>query len=264
MAQQVGKTGDEGSEERYRAPALDKGLDILEVLAEREGGLTQGEIARELGRKPNEIYRMLDRLVRRGYVLRTETDQYELTLKLFELAYRQSPTQRLASHALPLLRRFTSATGQACHLAVQERGSLTVIAQADAPGYWGFGIRLGSRIGLLDTGSGHVMLAFSSGESRSRMLLEAGYSNASLDEDIAARIDQVRERGYAMMPSMQTEAVYNIAVPLFSGHQHIVAVIACPYLQHLDTDRLPGREEVLVQLQAIAQQLSQTAGSDAP
>lgn len=264
MAQQVGNTGAEGAEDRYRAPALDKGLDILEVLAEREAGLTQGEIARELGRKPNEIYRMLDRLVRRGYVLRTESDQYELTLKLFELAYRQSPTQRLASHALPLLRRFTVATGQACHLAVQERGSLTVIAQADAPGYWGFGIRLGSRIGLLDTGSGHVMLAFSSDESRGRMLHEAGYSNTAFDEDLAARIDRVKQQGYAMMPSLQTEAVYNIAVPLFSGRRQIVAVLACPYLQHLDTDRLPGREAVLAQLQAMTQQLSRPAGSGAP
>ena len=54
--------------ERYRAPALDKGLDILELLSSVDGGLTQSEIAKKLGRSPNEFYRMLDRLVRRGYV----------------------------------------------------------------------------------------------------------------------------------------------------------------------------------------------------
>ncbi len=36
--------------ERYTAPALDKGLDILETLAEAEAGLTQAEIARRLDR----------------------------------------------------------------------------------------------------------------------------------------------------------------------------------------------------------------------
>ena len=56
--------------DRYRAPALDKGLDILELLAGLDGGLTQAEIAKLLGRTPNEFYRMLDRLVRRGYVTR--------------------------------------------------------------------------------------------------------------------------------------------------------------------------------------------------
>lgn len=248
------------SADRYRAPALDKGLDIIEVLAEREAGLSQAEIAKELGRKPNEIYRMLDRLVRRGYVLRTDADQYELTLKLFELAYRQSPTRRLASHALPHMRRFAQVTGQACHLSVQERGSLTVIAQIDAPGYWGFGIRLGSRLGLLDTGSGLVMLAFASAASRDLMMLENSKPSQAVMSELSADIERVRGQHYAMMPSQQTEAVYNIAVPVFSSPGNIVGVLACPYLQHLDTDRLPGREAVLGHLQGVAQSLSQPAG----
>src|SRR3569623_1211370 len=62
---------------RFRALALDKGLDILELLASIEEGLRQAEIAKSLDRSPNEIYRMLDRLVRRGYVLRTIGDRYE-------------------------------------------------------------------------------------------------------------------------------------------------------------------------------------------
>ena len=84
-------------EERYRAPALDKGLDILELLAETDEGLSQAEIAKALNRSPNEIYRMLDRLVRRGYIARTTTDRYELTLKLFALAHRHAPMRRLVS-----------------------------------------------------------------------------------------------------------------------------------------------------------------------
>ena len=73
--------------DRYRAPALDKGLDILELLAGEEEGLSQAEIAKALGRTPNEQYRMLERLVRRGYVARNASDRYELTLKLFGLAH---------------------------------------------------------------------------------------------------------------------------------------------------------------------------------
>ena len=62
--------------DRYRAPALDKGLDILELLAGVEQGLTQAEIAKRLDRSPNEFYRMLDRLVRRGYVTKLEGDRF--------------------------------------------------------------------------------------------------------------------------------------------------------------------------------------------
>ena len=72
---------DEDDRDRYRAPALDKGLDILELLAGVDGGLTQAEIAKRLQRSPNEFYRMLDRLVRRGYVTRLDGDRYSLTLE---------------------------------------------------------------------------------------------------------------------------------------------------------------------------------------
>ena len=81
--------------DKYRAPALDKGLDILELLAGTEEGLSQAEIAKALDRSPNEIYRMLDRLVRRDYGRRTSADRYELTLKLFELAHASPPIRRL-------------------------------------------------------------------------------------------------------------------------------------------------------------------------
>src|SRR5882757_615937 len=88
------------AEERYRAPALDKGLDILELLASTEESLSQAEIAKALDRTPNEIYRMLDRLVRRHYVARTSGDRYELTLKLFALAHaRTRPPSCLPGHA---------------------------------------------------------------------------------------------------------------------------------------------------------------------
>ena len=54
-----------GAADRYRAPALDKGLDILEVLALQARGLTRAEIVKEMGLGPSQIYRMLERLVAR-------------------------------------------------------------------------------------------------------------------------------------------------------------------------------------------------------
>ena len=115
--------------DKYRAPALDKGLDILELLASTEDSLSQAEIAKALERSPNEIYRMLDRLVRRGYVRRTPADRYEVTLKLFELAHARPPLQRLIHHAVPVMRRLAREGQQACQLSIYDRGTLVVAAQ---------------------------------------------------------------------------------------------------------------------------------------
>ena len=43
----------------YRAPALDKGLDIVERLAGERLPLTELKVAARLGRTSGEIYRML-------------------------------------------------------------------------------------------------------------------------------------------------------------------------------------------------------------
>ncbi|TGU56144.1 IclR family transcriptional regulator, partial [Mesorhizobium sp. M2D.F.Ca.ET.147.01.1.1] len=85
-------------------------------------------------------------------------DRYSLSLKLYALAHRHPPMNRLISEALPLMQRFADAAEQSCHLAVYDRGNLLVIAQVDGPGTWGMSVRLGSRVGLIDTGSGRVML----------------------------------------------------------------------------------------------------------
>jgi len=191
--------------ERYRAPALDKGLDILELLAATEEGLSQGEIAKALDRTPNEIYRMLDRLTRRDYVLRTSADRYELTLKLFTLVHQHAPIRRLVPVAMPELRDFARMAQQACHLAIYDRGSVVIIAQVDSPGYWGFAIRVGSHVGLFDTGSGHVLLAFASPRDRALMIDEHHLMpQETMPCDLEERLATVKAQGYEMMRSQQT------------------------------------------------------------
>ena len=64
------------------APALEKGLDLLEALAAEARGLSQKQLAERVGRSVGEIFRMLVALERRGYVTRDPaTGEYTLTLK---------------------------------------------------------------------------------------------------------------------------------------------------------------------------------------
>jgi DNA-binding IclR family transcriptional regulator len=255
----------EQSADRYKAPALDKGLDIIELLAETDESLSQAEIAKALGRSPNEIFRMLGRLVRRNYVVRTSADRYELSLKLFGLAYRHPPMRRLVSLALPAMRRFARAAEQACHLVVYDRGSGVVIAQIDAPGYWGLAIRVGSHVSLLDTGSGRILLAFVSDDER-RLMIEERISQPGetmpdqFDEELAV----IRQRGYAETPSQQTIGVTNISVPILSATGVPLAALTCPYIRRIDRDVVPSQDEALNLLLEIAREISTAAGGCSP
>ena len=242
--------------ERYRAPALDKGLDILELLADSDEGLSQAEIAKALGRNANEIYRMLDRLVRRSYVRRTAADRYELTLKLFELAHARPPLGRLVNAAMPAMRAFAHETRQACHLSVYDRGALIVVAQVDAPDYWNVSIRTGARFRLTGTGSGLVLLAHAPDGERRVMLAEQQPPEV-LDAAIEAELQDIRAQGFGDVPSRQIAGVRNLAVPVLGAMGRVLAVFACPYSARLDSAEAPSREatrEALIRASAAISQ----------
>ena len=244
--------------DRYRAPALDKGLDILELLAGEEEALSQAEIAKALGRSPNEHYRMLERLVRRGYVFRNASDRYELTLKLFGLAHFHRPIRRLASQASPLMSALALRAMQANHLAVYDRAGVTVIAQMDAPGYWGIAIRVGARVGLFNTGSGHVLLAFRSSEERAMMIAEqdTGDEEPPPPKDLEERLAQIRKRGYEVMPSQQTAGVYNLSAPVLGADSTALAALTCPYVTPLNRPKAPDIPKTIAMLMETAATLS--------
>ncbi|KWI60668.1 IclR family transcriptional regulator [Burkholderia pseudomultivorans] len=246
--------------DRYRAPALDKGLDILELLSEQKEGLTRTEITKELGRNASEIYRMLERLVARRYVMRSPGgDRYTLSLKLFTLAHRHPPMNRLIAEALPPMQRFADAAEQSCHLAVYDRGSLLVIAQVDGPGSWGVSVRIGARIGLADTASGRVMLSFQSAEQRAHMLAEHRKvkGEAPLNEqELAHACQSIRQTGFLRQDSRQAYGVTDLSAPLLGPSGQAVAVLTCPYMRRIDAHAAPSVDAVVERLRDTAGHLS--------
>ncbi|UXS04857.1 IclR family transcriptional regulator [Agrobacterium tumefaciens] len=252
----------EEDSERYRAPALDKGLDILELLARTDGGLTQIEIAKAIGKSPNEFYRMLDRLVRRGYVQRQEGDRFSLTLKLFGLAHFHAPVRRLVSFATPLMRDFSQKAGQACHLAVYDRGSVVVIAQQESSTYWAMSIRVGAQMSLFHTGSGLVLLAFQTQGQRDIMIAEQlrGGSEA-MPENLKERLLRVRDSGYESMDSLQTAGVRNISAPVLTLDGTALAVVTCPYITTLGGPA-PSREDCEALIRDTARRISEVVAGE--
>ncbi|MGH2562597.1 MAG: IclR family transcriptional regulator, partial [Thermomicrobiales bacterium] len=126
--------GDESPGPNYHVPALEKGLDILECLAAQGVPLTQAQLARTLGRRPSELFRMLTTLERRGYVQRDPlSGAYSLTLRLFELGHAHSPYDGLLRAAERPMRALTEEVRQSCHLSVIHGGQLLVLAEEQSP-----------------------------------------------------------------------------------------------------------------------------------
>ncbi len=249
---------------RYTAPALEKGLDILELLASVSEALTHSEIASRLGRTLTEVFRMLVCLEQRGYISRTGPDErYQLTLKLFEIAHCHHPLQRLIRHARPLVQRVASNTGQSCHLAMLNHSEVVVVAQSDSPGNMGFSVRLGANVDLLNTASGHVILAFQSDEVRARALEAWRFrSKTRIPAGLYRHLNQIRRRGYEELASYQVLGVVNISYPVLNQHGEAIAAMTVPFLARIEDS--VGPPQVKEALALASRTLASAIGGNIP
>ncbi len=244
----------------YSAPALEKGLDILELLHESETPLTQKEIALRLGRSVSELYRMLNILVRRNYVANYD-DKFGPTTKLYKLSQAHPPVRRLLSAAIPIMEELSRQVDFGCDLRVYNGGSQTVLAAVDAPGGLGFSVRTGSEIAVAPSASGRVLIAFQDGDTMELRLREA--LEGRPEPEIKAfrkEVHEVAVKGFAALQSRQYEGLYAVSFPVLDVNRHAVAALTVPMLPRIDIARQASREDVIAALRESAARLSQSIG----
>src|SRR3546814_17097705 len=96
----------------YSAPALEKGLEIIELLAAERRPMSTRAIAERLGRSKGEIFRVVFVLVERGYLRRDAvSDELTLSNRLFELGMRKPRARELIEVAVPAMEALREAVG---------------------------------------------------------------------------------------------------------------------------------------------------------
>jgi DNA-binding IclR family transcriptional regulator len=240
----------------YSAPALDKGLDILEALCQCENGLTQQEIAARLGRNLGEIYRMLNCLVQRNYVA-NYGNVYTITSKLFRLSHFHPPTYRLLTEAMPIMEELSRDVSFPCDLRVYNNGVQTVMASIQPPNGLGFMTRVGSEIAVAPSASGLVLVAFQDPvimELRIRESLPKA-SDAEV-ETLKNVLKEVAHKGFASIQSNQYAGLHAISFPILDINGFAVAAMTVPMLARIDGEKQANLSEVEEKLRQSAANLS--------
>lgn len=217
----------------YSAPALTKGLEVLELLAEASAALTMKEIADGLGRSKNEIFRMLVALQERGYIERDPgTDAFTLTDRLFKLGLHTPRAQDLLTAAMPELSTIAAECQQSPHLVVFNHG-LTVVAAAVPGGEdMSFTLRLGYGMLASEATSGQVILAFQPPAIARKMIDECqSHSATPIDlKTLDAQLAAIRTRGYELRESRDFVGITDICCPIIGADGNAVASIIFAYI----------------------------------
>ncbi len=244
----------------YSAPALEKGLDILELLCRSETPLPQKEIAQRLDRTVGELYRMLACLVERGFVANID-EKYTVTTKLFELAHLNPPTHRLLIEAMPAMQKLSNDLDQSCHLTVYNQGKQVVISKVDAPSGMGFSLRVGAELDVLVSASGRTLLAFQDAETRKLRIEEATRRRPEqTDPQIHVILDAIKARGFESIPSVQVRGLYAVAYPILDSEGCAIAALTVPYAERIDQVHRKSIAKIEEILGAAAHSLTRRLG----
>jgi|SRR5215472_4169746 len=243
----------------YAVPALEKGLDVLELLARQSEGLTKSQLARELNRTVSEIFRMLVCLERRGYIATVDEERYSLTLRLFQLVQQHPPTERLIVDSLPIMSRLAHETCQSCQLGVLEGNRVVFVAQQNAPTDTGFYVKLGSHADIMDAASGYVILAHRPREVLDRIVESWSQSTGKkAPSDLHTHLERIRKTGYEKRASYVVKGIINISFPILDDRGSSMAALTVPYIQH--SESAMGPAEVIEALRRAAGEITSAIG----
>lgn len=246
----------------YSAPALEKGMAIVELLADAESGLSVSEIAERLDRRMSELFRIIVVMERRGWLQKDpETSRYSVTYHLLQLAHRGTPARTLTQAAAPVMHELSTRINQSCHLVVRSGNQgLVILRQENQKRHANLSVRLGAVIGLVSGCSGQVLLAHMDPAERDAVLRTIPrpwpVSRATLDATMA----RIAKRGYEVQKSPMTAGVTDISYPVRGFDGKVLAALTIPYL-HVFDDSLPTTvEQTRKLLEESARRISQSLG----
>ncbi|MFV0605064.1 MAG: IclR family transcriptional regulator [Niabella sp.] len=218
--------------QKYNAPALEKGLDILETLSYYEDGLNQVDLARVLNRSVSEIFRMLVVLERRGYIRQSQqTDRYSLTTYMFEIATYIPTIKKITSLVHPLMLNIAKEIHQSIHLAIYDDGHSVIIDQVENPGFNVLSVRIGSKIPVWKASSGLVILAHNELSFVDEVIARYPPND---EEKLRLHLKKIRKNGYDISPSRVIVGIKNISVPIIKNDGNAAASITIPYIQRYE------------------------------
>ena len=234
------------SKKNYHVPALERALNVIDLLASNDNDLSFSEILNSLNIPRASLARILKILTDRGIITKTGARGfYSLGMKLLYLGNRLESKLELRSVAWPFMQELASKTGKTIELSTIDRDQLILIDQIEG----NEGVRLFSRIGSAypyfhTLGAGKIYLAHMEKEKRKDVLNKIGLPTVT--KHTITDIDQLEKEmsiiiknGYAFEDQELREGVRRVVAPIYDYHGSLVGCIgiASPIFSFTYEDR---------------------------
>jgi DNA-binding IclR family transcriptional regulator len=238
-------------------------MDIIELLAAADSGLTVSEISQRLERRMSELFRIIIVLERRGWLQKDpDSSRYHVAYHVLKLAHRGTPAQTLSRAAAPVMHDLSNRINQSCHLVIRTgTQGLVILRQENPRRHANLSVRLGAVIDLATSASGHVLLANLATDERDALMPGVPRPRSLTREKLERVFTRVRQRGYEQIQSPITAGVTDISCPIFGFDGQVAAALTIPYLHARDSSLPTTVEQTRGLIAEAARRISLSFGS---
>jgi IclR family KDG regulon transcriptional repressor len=239
----------------FRLPAVDRVMNLFELLADSQSGLTLSQLSRKLDIPKSTVHYLLHTLHTRGYVQRgADGHRYSLGLRLADVTQADTAESSLRVLAVPYLQQIVAKLDLTATVSVRHSAEAVIVASVESAQALRGGAWIGRHMDLHCTAQGKALLVGLSEEDLNKLFAGrelarfTGKTICSLTA-LKAHVADVRARGYAVNDEEMVIGVRAVAAPVMNSFG---AVIACTSVrgtaQEIPSYLIPqlGREMVLV------------------
>lgn len=216
---------------KYHVPNLERALRIMELFSKHPEGLTTAEITEHLNIPRNSVFRITATLLDHGYLIRDEQSKaFQLSRKLLTVGYSAISEHSLIDKALPVMRRLRDRFKETVPLGILNGKEGMVIEQVQGSHSFRFVLDPGRHFHLHTSAPGKALVAFLPEDVRKPLVNEMEFlrfNKRTITNKTAYRkeLERVKERGYAVDFSEETEGMHCIGAPIFNHHGYPIAAI---------------------------------------
>ena len=220
--------GGNGSDPNFMT-SLARGLAVVRAFTGSAPQLTIAEAAKISGLPRAAARRCLYTLEHLGYV-GSDSRRFFLRPKILALGYGYMSSTPLAATLQPVLERVSETIHESCSGAVLDDDEIVYIARAATKRIMSVNLNVGSRLPAYCTSMGRVLLAAlprpELDDYLNRVRLKPFTERTITSrEGLRRALDQVREKGYAVVDQELEVELRSIAVPVRNSSGAVVAAM---------------------------------------
>lgn len=248
------------------APALDRGVRILDIVSKSKAFPTLSDLARELGIARSSAHALCTTLVQLELLIRRGDQTYQLGPHVMRWSNAFAQQSDVATEFAALWDRETELPGATITLSVLEGDDVIYLAARNSSvSHALIEFRAGMRLPAAFTATGKAFLSHMSDFEVRRLYAEGlppartGNSVQEID-DLIQEIHMIRKTGYSCDDQQVADGIICFGATVLNSLNRPIAAIAVSILAETLSDT--ARRQVIADVQRIAGQLSRRMGAE--